>query len=402
MTFEKAKNLLSEYYKENLVGVWIFGETQHLLYSSFPYADIFQKENVFPFVPWPIQPDEPLFFLVGINELYCQFPFRYQSNSYRILIGPVFLGRPQSLEDHTSLSFYSAFSHTMVNKISDSIPVINVLGYISLVRLLMLACCDQAYSEKEIQAQLGKFTFPYQETSPDSESLSNECMNAYLLEDRLMSYVQTGDLKNVKLLISSTRNRRNGKLSDQMVRQALCDMACSTTLVTRAAVRGGMDPGMAYSLSDQFIQQASQTSDLQQLLLLSYKMLFTFTQAMARLRKCDVLYSPTVRKCIAYMSMHYNEALTTEKIAVALHFSPSHLQHIFKRETGQTIQKYLQDIRLSEAKLLLRQTDYSYAAISHMTGFSSQSYFTNIFRRNVGLTPKAFRESDPTHSDFRE
>ena len=71
-------------------------------------------------------------------------------------------------------------------------------------------------------------------------------------------------------------------------------------------------------------------------------------------------------------------------------------------QTGQTIQKYLRDIRLSEAKLLLRQTDYSYAAISHMTGFSSQSYFTNIFRRNVGLTPKAFRESDPTHSDFRE
>lgn len=69
------------------------------------------------------------------------------------------------------------------------------------------------------------------------------------------------------------------------------------------------------------------------------------------------------------------------------------MAHSFTKFTGLSPIQYLNRRRLETACQLLRDTDYSVSDISSQTGFSSQSYFTQIFRKHYGITPIKYRQS---------
>ena len=63
----------------------------------------------------------------------------------------------------------------------------------------------------------------------------------------------------------------------------------------------------------------------------------------------------------------------------------------FHHETSVTINDFIVELKIEEAKRLLLLTDKPIAQISEYLGFSSQSYFQNVFRKMTGLTPNTFR-----------
>ncbi|MBR2562605.1 MAG: helix-turn-helix transcriptional regulator, partial [Eubacterium sp.] len=71
--------------------------------------------------------------------------------------------------------------------------------------------------------------------------------------------------------------------------------------------------------------------------------------------------------------------------------NPSYLSTLFKQVTGQTFKEYLNHVRIQEAQRLLTHTDYPIMEISIACGFSDQSYFTKVFRKYTGLTPRQYR-----------
>ena len=81
-----------------------------------------------------------------------------------------------------------------------------------------------------------------------------------------------------------------------------------------------------------------------------------------------------------------------------LHISAKYLSVLFNKETGSSIPDFIQDIRISEAKLLLLSSDLTYLEISNMLNFNSQSYFNQIFKKKTGLTPKEFKTKIDNHA----
>ncbi|MBQ2705601.1 MAG: helix-turn-helix transcriptional regulator, partial [Agathobacter sp.] len=79
-------------------------------------------------------------------------------------------------------------------------------------------------------------------------------------------------------------------------------------------------------------------------------------------------------------------------IANALFISRSHLSTRFKQETGMNLTEYIHYIKISEAKHLLKHTDKNLLLISNYLGYSSQSHFTRIFKKMVGMSPIEYRE----------
>ena len=63
----------------------------------------------------------------------------------------------------------------------------------------------------------------------------------------------------------------------------------------------------------------------------------------------------------------------------------------FKKETGETIGRYIMKAKLQEAKLLLAYSNRSLPAISNFLFFSSQSHFQNLFKKEFGITPLEYR-----------
>ncbi|AZB43138.1 helix-turn-helix domain-containing protein [Bacillus sp. FJAT-42376] len=94
----------------------------------------------------------------------------------------------------------------------------------------------------------------------------------------------------------------------------------------------------------------------------------------------------------AFIQSHYQEALTLNSMAAELAISPYHLLRVFKRMTGVTPSKYLQDYRMQEGKNLLSIDAKPIAEIAAETGFSSPSHFSSLFKKSAGCTPQEYRD----------
>ncbi len=74
--------------------------------------------------------------------------------------------------------------------------------------------------------------------------------------------------------------------------------------------------------------------------------------------------------------------------------SPSHLRHLFKQQTGQSLQSYLRSLKLRVAKILLQKTDFPIALVAQILGFQDPLYFSRWFRKSAGCPPSEIRQSN--------
>ena len=93
-----------------------------------------------------------------------------------------------------------------------------------------------------------------------------------------------------------------------------------------------------------------------------------------------------------YIDTHYQENITLDHLAEFCHVSKYHLAHAFTEEYGISPINYLISKRIQEAEHLLKTTDFSLSLISSTTGFSSSSYFAQIFKKQKGMSPTQFRK----------
>lgn len=92
-----------------------------------------------------------------------------------------------------------------------------------------------------------------------------------------------------------------------------------------------------------------------------------------------------------YIDEHFRESITLAELADAAHVNKYYLGHIFNETYGMSPIQYLINRRIDECCNLLKTTDYSVAQIASFTGFSSQSYFSQCFRKITGLRPSDYR-----------
>jgi len=69
------------------------------------------------------------------------------------------------------------------------------------------------------------------------------------------------------------------------------------------------------------------------------------------------------------------------------------LRHLFKQQTGQSLQSYLRSLKLRVAKILLQKTDFPIALVAQILGFQDPLYFSRWFRRAIGFAPSEVRLS---------
>lgn len=103
----------------------------------------------------------------------------------------------------------------------------------------------------------------------------------------------------------------------------------------------------------------------------------------------------TNHQCAAvrrYIDLHFKEALTLEQLAQEGHINKYYLSHAFKREYGISPINYMISKRIDESKYLLAETDLALSQIAHLLGFSSMSYFSQVFRRTQGISPREYRQ----------
>lgn len=94
----------------------------------------------------------------------------------------------------------------------------------------------------------------------------------------------------------------------------------------------------------------------------------------------------------SYMEKHYHLDISLDSMAARFHINKYHLAHRFTGEYGVPPIQYLNNLRIKEAKNLLKNSDFSISQISQMLGFSSLSYFGQSFKRATGLSAGQYRK----------
>ncbi|WP_168735977.1 helix-turn-helix domain-containing protein [Cohnella fermenti] len=221
---------------------------------------------------------------------------------------------------------------------------------------------------------------------------SNDFHDTHQLEQRILAGVREGNIEELADLFENSVRGKAGPLAKDALRQEKNIMIISTTLVTRAAIEGGMDIETAYHLSDLYIQQAEPLSRLDSVSLLRQRMVMDFAERVS-LQKYPPGISPATAKCIRYIRKRINSPILVRELANDIGINPSYLSRKFYSDMGNHLNDYINRQKINEAKKLLVLTDKTLGEISSYLSFSSQSYFQNLFRKFEDTTPIKYRNS---------
>lgn len=99
-----------------------------------------------------------------------------------------------------------------------------------------------------------------------------------------------------------------------------------------------------------------------------------------------------VKQAIRFIEENYMGECGLTEVAAQVHLNASYFSNLFKKETGESITGYIQNLRVQKAKLLLKSTDMKIFEIAQAVGFNDPNYFTNTFNKTEGLSPKEYRK----------
>ncbi|MCV4232857.1 response regulator transcription factor [Virgibacillus sp. LDC1] len=121
----------------------------------------------------------------------------------------------------------------------------------------------------------------------------------------------------------------------------------------------------------------------------------TFIQEAERaIGETNTSVNPNMTRLLEYIQDHYADPITLTGVARQFHFNASYLSSYFAAYNGEGFSEYLNKIRLEKAMELLMTTEHTISDISASVGYSDQSYFTKVFKKQTGISPSQFRRQD--------
>ena len=99
-----------------------------------------------------------------------------------------------------------------------------------------------------------------------------------------------------------------------------------------------------------------------------------------------------IEKAERFIKLNRTRDISSDDLCKYLSCSRSHISHMFKAETGLSIREYLTNLRIEDAKALLQHSDLTVTEIAFSVGFGSSNYFSNVFKKALGMSPCTYRK----------
>ena len=221
--------------------------------------------------------------------------------------------------------------------------------------------------------------FPYEFIKKNS--------NAYYyppeISTKLIHFITAGNTSQVLELLNliHQENIEERSLPMNLLKYLLSDIR-NTLLKARFALPAGVDPEAVRLLDERFNER------------LSFKLCEDLALTLCRLfsnESEDTNLASTIEK---YIAKNYKDpSLGLNKIADEFQISESYFSHMFKEKTGVNFSTYLENIRMTEAARLIRETDVSLNELYIAVGYNNVNTFRRAFKKVFGVTPSSMRDS---------
>lgn len=381
------------------VPIWILGKNGELIYSSVKktyIADPLKRRKFFS-IFLSESSETPQVKKVFGNELYANFSFEAQGERYVAVVGPAYEVHPLSGGKRGTGAVL--FREETIRETLLMMPVMVASEFCryteALYETVAHRVCDAEQLESNIRnydlhdlldEQLAEWIFDIREEEQETAYAPDA-------EKKLFSYVTSGD-------VEALRNFRMPRIKDRNAMgnryQSLFEAVAIVTLATRAAIAGGLDYVVAFSLSDLYLKRLSHVSGETEIAGVVAQVLPHFAQKVRESLAPEKkrIESPYILKSIRYIRSHLHSRILLEDVAHEVGLEAKYFSRLFVTATGEKFSAFVQRERIEEARNLLESTNRTIIDISNSLGFSSQSYFIKVFTRYMGETPGEYLEKN--------
>jgi two-component system, response regulator YesN len=312
-----------------------------------------------------------------------------------ILVGPFLMDTPDSTIV-SNLSDKYALPAPLLLELYDGLSGIAVLAparvtHISKLinHLLSPLLPDELQMAKQNREKLGQQS-RISETIRmyKTQELQNTQKYPFDKEKELLVQVKTGNVPAAK-----------GVLNDLLGYVLFCEGGQITTmknralelatLLSRVAIEGGAVTDSIFHLNNRFIAALQEVENMEALCYQLQEIVEAFMGNMFLFGKQSG--SEAVRRAMRYIAQHFADPLSLESVAEQVRLSPVYFSGLFRRTAGTGFTEYLNQARIEEGKRLLTSTDYSIVDIAVAVGYADQSYFSKVFKKHTGLSPRLYR-----------
>lgn len=214
-------------------------------------------------------------------------------------------------------------------------------------------------------------------------------------EKELLQLIRNGDTDSLKKLLGGIAPDVGeiGEIVNEKNKEMEYMVVSILTLMTRAAIDGGVRSEIAYEVGDVYLKKlASARAKGESFMFLGYRSMIEFAE-LVRQSKEEKRSQSYVEACKDYIEKNLRKDMAVGDIAPAIGISRTYLAQLFRQAEGITVQQYIQKEKCRHAARMLQYSDYSVAMIAEYFGFSSQSYFGICFQHWYGMTPGQYRRS---------
>lgn len=369
------------------------------------FLPIFNKD------PEKIVPIRLLVDLVGLHAVYkitdafsqsyVFFSVSGEDEREVLLIGP-YLSRalsPDDILDIVDRMGFSAKEQKLLDRYFMNLPIISEKSHLYVV---IDAFCDLAwggvsYPTIDAKSEQTAPTFLLKKTQDGTGELDETLANMKLMEERyaweneLMRAVAQGQSGKADQLLSMFSESTFEKRTADNLRDMKNYCIIMNTLLRKAAEQGGVHPIYLDSVSSSFALKIEQMDSEEKVPGVMTEILRAYFRLVRRHSLAS--YSQTVQKVILMIDGDLSADLSLATLAQAQNISKGYLATIFKQETGKTISEFVRERRIKHARHLLATTQLQIQTIAAQCGIMDLQYFSKIFKKMTGKTPKEYRET---------
>lgn len=213
----------------------------------------------------------------------------------------------------------------------------------------------------------------------------------YAHENGLIDAVRQGQTWRIDQIMSRITPTAFEKRVSDPVRNVKNYCIITNTLLRKAAEQGGVHPIYIDSLSSSFALRIEQLTSPAS----SPAMIAEMAEGYCRLVRHHATrqYSALVQKAMVMIDGDLSAQLSLSLLAKELNVNSSYLSSLFKKETGSTLTDYISHRRIRHARHLLENTRLQIQTVAQLCGFEDVHYFSKIFKKQAGQTPKQYRQS---------
>jgi len=337
------------------------------------------------------------------DELMCKYIFLLlpgQTETVPLIVGPYMsfeMSREQRLEEAERLGV-PTWRVFQMEECYSNIPIIrDETALLTLIDIFgeVLWGVGKAYKIIDINREKDGTSMPIssldEESSPEDTMMRMKMMETrYEYENELMQIVSQGLSHRAEIMLSNFSKVAFDQRTADPIRNVKNYSIICNTLLRKAAEQGGVHPIYLDSLSSEFARRIENINGMEAGQALMSEMAHAYCRLVRK--NATQQYSPMVQKTATYIDANLSANLTLSVLASTQNMNASYLSALFRKETGKTVTEYVNEKRMEAAAQLLRSTRLQIQTVAQHCGMSDVNYFSKLFKKHHGVTPKQYRE----------